>query len=59
MLTHPENADRLRALKLQAIRAAAADYIVSSNYGCATFLGSDQHKLVHPLILLAKQLPAD
>jgi glycolate oxidase iron-sulfur subunit len=57
MLTHPENAEQLRALKRQAIEAAQADYIVSSNYGCATFLSSERHKLIHPLLLLAKQLP--
>jgi glycolate oxidase iron-sulfur subunit len=59
MLSHPDNAVRLKALKLQAIDASQADYIVSSNYGCAAFLSSEQHKLIHPLSLLVKQLPSE
>ncbi|MDD4915491.1 MAG: heterodisulfide reductase-related iron-sulfur binding cluster [Methylococcales bacterium] len=58
MLSHPENAAQLKALKQQVISAAQADYIVSSNYGCAAYLSSEQHKLIHPLTLLAKQLPS-
>lgn len=57
MLTHPENAQRLRELKHQAIAAAQADWLVSSNFGCAVFLQNDGVKLVHPLQLLERQLP--
>ena len=57
MLTHPENAGRLRTMKQQAISGAAADVVVSANYGCATFLDSAAAKVTHPLSLLAAQLP--
>jgi glycolate oxidase iron-sulfur subunit len=57
MLTHPENASQLRELKRQAIAAAQADCVVSSNFGCAVFLGADSKKVEHPLALLAKQMP--
>ena len=59
MLTHPENADRLREMKHQAISETQAEQIVSSNFGCALFLSTDAQKIVHPLVLLANQLPAD
>ncbi|MGZ4958660.1 MAG: (Fe-S)-binding protein [Methylomonas sp.] len=57
MLTHPENADRLRQSKQQAIASALADVVVSSNYGCAAFLSQQTQKIEHPLALLARQLP--
>jgi glycolate oxidase iron-sulfur subunit len=57
MLTHPENAGRLRALKQQCIIAAAADSVVSSNFACAAFLNIEGNKAFHPLVLLAEQLP--
>ena len=57
MLTHPDNAKRLRALKYQAISQVQADQVVSSNFGCAVFLSSDAEKILHPLVLLARQLP--
>ncbi len=57
MLTHPENAKQLRMMKLQAIEAAAANVVVSSNYGCAVFLSGQTVKVEHPLALLARQLP--
>jgi glycolate oxidase iron-sulfur subunit len=57
MLTHPSNAAQLRRLKHQSITAAQADYVVSSNFGCAVFLADAHVKLLHPLSLLAKQLP--
>lgn len=56
MLTHPENAQKLRDLKYQAIDAIQPDCVVSSNFGCAVFLNADQHKIVHPLLLLAQQI---
>jgi glycolate oxidase iron-sulfur subunit len=57
MLSHPENAGRLRDLKLQAIGAANADSIVSGNFGCATFLNAGSQTVLHPLRLLADSLP--
>ncbi len=56
MLTHPDNAAALRSLKYQRINTAAADTIVSSNYGCALFLRTPEIKIEHPLNMLAKQL---
>ncbi|MDP2902209.1 MAG: heterodisulfide reductase-related iron-sulfur binding cluster [Methylovulum sp.] len=60
MLTHPDNAKQLRGLKRQAITAAQADLVVSSNFGCAVFLNADADagKVKHPLFILARQLPA-
>lgn len=57
LLTHPENAKKLRALKHQAIDASQADRIISSNFGCKLFLDTDSNKVQHPLSLLARQLP--
>lgn len=57
MLTHPDNAERLRALKRQHVASASADVVVSSNYGCAAFISQQTHKIEHPLALLARQLP--
>ena len=57
MLTHPENAGRLRAQKQQHISAAEADSIVSSNFACAAFLNAEGNKVCHPLVLVAGQLP--
>lgn len=60
MLTHPENARRLRELKRQSIAAAGADAVVSANFGCALYLNADapDHavEVVHPLKLLADSL---
>jgi glycolate oxidase iron-sulfur subunit len=57
MLAHPDNAGQLRELKRQAISAAQADLVVSSNFGCAIFLGVDGGRVEHPLLLLSRQLP--
>lgn len=57
MLTHPENAEQLRQLKRQAIETAQVDGVVSSNFGCAVFLSVQSAKVLHPLSLLAEQLP--
>ncbi|MDD2759419.1 MAG: (Fe-S)-binding protein [Methylomonas sp.] len=59
MLTHPDNATRLRESKCRAIRESRVDRIVSSNFGCAIFISTDSDKIVHPLVLLAGQLPSD
>ncbi|WP_019865792.1 (Fe-S)-binding protein [Methylovulum miyakonense] len=59
MLTRPDNAKQLRGLKRQAIAAAQADWVVSSNFGCAVFLGAEGGKVVHPLHILVRQLPTN
>ncbi|MGZ5056500.1 MAG: (Fe-S)-binding protein [Methylobacter sp.] len=58
MLTHPDNAGQLRALKQQTIAASSADVVVSTNFGCAVFINTDEGRVEHPLLLLARQLPA-
>ena len=56
MLTHPENATKLHALKQQIINDANVDLVVSSNFGCVIHLNSDETKVVHPLVFLAQHL---
>jgi glycolate oxidase iron-sulfur subunit len=56
MLTHPDNAGKLRDLKHQIIAASPATVVVSSNFGCSVFLSTEGGKVVHPLLLLARQL---
>ncbi|MFZ2406221.1 MAG: (Fe-S)-binding protein [Methylobacter sp.] len=56
MLTHPDNAGQLRALKQQIIAASSADLVVSCNFGCTVFLNGDRGRVEHPLLLLARQL---
>lgn len=58
MLTHPDNANPLRGLKRLAVEQSTADIVVSSNFGCALFLSTEDNKILHPLSLLARQLPA-
>ncbi|MGZ5599977.1 MAG: (Fe-S)-binding protein [Methylobacter sp.] len=58
MLTHPDNAGQLRALKQQVIADATADLVVSCNFGCAVYLNADGDRVEHPLQLLARHLPA-
>ncbi|HEY8035240.1 MAG TPA: (Fe-S)-binding protein [Methylobacter sp.] len=57
MLTHPDNAEQLRALKYQIIAGSSADLVVSGNFGCAVYLNADGGRMEHPLRLLARQLP--
>lgn len=57
MLTHPDNAAQLRTLKQHSINEAAADVVVSSNFGCSAFLNAGGNQVEHPLLLLARQLP--
>jgi glycolate oxidase iron-sulfur subunit len=59
MLTHPDNAERLRAMKRQAIFEASADVVVSANYGCAVFVKQPKLPVVHPILLLENQLKAN
>ncbi len=61
MLTHPENAEALAALKWQHIEAMTPDYLVSSNIGCALHLAANTPQntsleIIHPIKLLASQL---
>jgi glycolate oxidase iron-sulfur subunit len=57
LLSHPQNAGRLREMKQQCIVAAEADNVVSSNFVCAAYLDIEGDKAYHPLVLLAGQLP--
>jgi len=57
MLTHPDNAGQLRALKRQIITDSSADLVVSGNFGCGVYLNADGGRVEHPLQLLARQLP--
>ncbi|WP_031436417.1 (Fe-S)-binding protein [Methylobacter tundripaludum] len=57
MLTHPDNAGQLRALKQQIITDSSADLVVSGNFGCGVYLNADGGSVEHPLLLLARQLP--
>ncbi|MGZ8173549.1 MAG: (Fe-S)-binding protein [Methylobacter sp.] len=59
MLTHPDNAGQLRALKQQIITDSSADVVVSGNFGCGVYLNADGGRVEHPLQLLARQLPSD
>ena len=56
MLTHPDNAGQLQALKQQIISGSSADVVVSGNFGCAVFLSADEGRVEHPLLLLARHL---
>lgn len=66
-VTRPQMADALLEPKLERARAAAPDYLASSNVGCAMHLAAGLRRaglsveVVHPLELLARQrvaLPA-
>jgi glycolate oxidase iron-sulfur subunit len=57
MLTRPDNAKRLKALKQQAIAESSTDLVVSGNFACRAFLNCDRGRVVDLLQLLAKQLP--
>lgn len=63
MLTHPEQSQEIRDAKLEHIRKAETDIVVTSNIGCALNLatGCAQNKLnvavTHPVEVLAQQLP--
>lgn len=60
LLSHPENAGRLRSAKRQVIDDCGADLVVSSNFGCALHLNAGQGEgklqLLHPLQVLADRL---
>lgn len=59
MLSHPENANRLRDMKYQAIESVEAAKVVSSNFACLNFLAAGDTKTVYQsaLQILAEQLP--
>ncbi len=54
MLRQPRLAQAFRADKLAVIERSEADYVVTTNSGCALFLdaGLQQVKVVHPVVLL-------
>lgn len=64
MLEQPEMARALRQDKIDALAVRPPDWLVSSNIGCALHLGAGLREaglkleVLHPLTLLARQLPA-
>lgn len=60
MLSHPGNAEKLRAAKQQAIVGSGANITVSTNFGCAFYLNAEASetiaKIIHPLQLLADRI---
>ena len=60
MLTHPAQADALRAPKIEAFRRLGATQLVSTNIGCAMHLGAGLREsdaradVMHPVRLLAE-----
>jgi glycolate oxidase iron-sulfur subunit len=60
MLSHPDKADQFRQAKRTTINQCGADLVVSSNFGCSLYMNAnrrnDEHKLLHPLQLLADRL---
>lgn len=61
-LTQPEMAERLRTNKVQQLRHARPDILVTSNIGCALHLAAGLREtgldieVVHPVVLLARQV---
>ncbi len=61
MLSHPENAEALAAIKWQQIETMAAAYLLTTNIGCALHLSANNQQnkalaIIHPIELLASQL---
>ncbi len=57
MIDHPEVAEALRRPKLEAFAASKADWLVTTNIGCALHLGAGGGpRPIHPVSLLARQL---
>jgi glycolate oxidase iron-sulfur subunit len=62
MITAATQADALLQKKLDSVTATQADYVVSSNIGCAMHLAGGLRRarvnaqVIHPISLLAQQL---
>jgi glycolate dehydrogenase iron-sulfur subunit len=61
MLTHPDNAAALAALKWQSLEEDKADYLLTANIGCALHLSNAYSalkdvKVLHPIGLIAALL---
>lgn len=56
MLTHPDNANALRARKIEAIGKTEADIVVTTNFGCAFYLETAGLKIKHPAELLLSHI---
>lgn len=62
-LTQPEMAEQLRAAKLRQLETVKPDILATSNTGCALHLAAGVRdakldmEVVHPVVLLARQLP--
>ena len=60
LLTHPADAERLRAPKLGAVAQLRPDWLVTSNPGCALhFAMGTSVPIIHPVELLWRQLIID
>jgi len=59
VLTHPDIAEPLRNAKINHFEQSQAELLVTSNIGCALHLktGLSQDKVIHPVVLMAAQLP--
>lgn len=61
-LTAPEMANRLRTNKIQQLRHAKPDILVTSNIGCALHMAAGIRdaslniEVIHPVVLLARQI---
>jgi hypothetical protein len=55
-LTHADNAPALRNKRLRVIEGFKADVLISSNYGCATFLNESDANVIHPVVLLTQHI---
>ncbi|MFO1204286.1 MAG: (Fe-S)-binding protein [Burkholderiales bacterium] len=61
-LSQPEMAEALRADKLAAVAAMSPEFLITSNIGCALFLGEalrsagSSIQVLHPVTLVARQL---
>jgi glycolate oxidase iron-sulfur subunit len=59
-LTQPEMAGKLRDDKIGLIEKTSADYLVTSNIGCALHIAgglkNQQTVIIHPVMLLARQM---
>lgn len=60
-LHHPEMATTLLSDKMEALKTSGAQYLVTSNVGCAMYLrsglvGDASIEVLHPITLLARQM---
>ena len=57
VLMHPDQADALRAPKLEEVKHLKPDFVVSANIGCATHIAVGlAAPVLHPVELIALSL---